>query len=90
MSYVIYIIKSTQLVNSRRYKSVAAAKAAITRGERLGLIDRDLVAIEETSKFHSEIEGRVRRVNLMTGKEYYEPVNTPRYCSPSSEAYWSM
>lgn len=90
MSYVIYIIKSTQLVNSRRYKSVAAAKAAITRGERLGLIDRDLVAIEETSKFHSEIEGRVLRVNLMTGKEYYEPVNTPRYCSPSSEAYWSM
>lgn len=90
MSYVIYVIKSTRLVNNRRYKTVAAAKAAITRGERKGLIDRDLVAIEETSKFFSEIEGRVLRVNLLTGKEYYEAVNTPNYCSPSSEAYWSM
>lgn len=89
MGYVVYIKKSTKLVSSKVFKTEAAAKAAITRGARLGLIDRDLVAIEETSKFFSEVEGRVLRVNLLSGKEYYEPVNTPNYCSPSSESYWS-
>ena len=32
----------------------------------------------------------VTRTNLMGGKEYQERYDTPRYCSPSSEAYWSM
>jgi hypothetical protein len=32
----------------------------------------------------------VERVNLMGGRTYTERFDTPRYCSPSSEAYWSM
>ena len=32
----------------------------------------------------------VTRTNLMGGKEYQERYDTPRFCSPSSEAYWSM
>lgn len=32
----------------------------------------------------------VERTNIMTGKTYMEPRNTPRCCSPASEAYWSM
>ncbi len=32
----------------------------------------------------------VTRTNLMGGAEYTERFDTPRYCSPSSEAYWSM
>lgn len=32
----------------------------------------------------------VTRTNLMGGAEYQERYDTPRYCSPSSEAYWSM
>ena len=32
----------------------------------------------------------VTRTNLMGGKEYQERYDTPRCCSPSSEAYWSM
>jgi hypothetical protein len=35
-------------------------------------------------------EDMVERVNLMTGKTYMEHRDTPRFCSPSSEAYWSM
>ena len=35
-------------------------------------------------------ETYVTRVNMMGGKEYQERYDTPRYCSPSSEAYWSM
>jgi hypothetical protein len=32
----------------------------------------------------------VTRVNLMSGKEFQEARGTPNYCSPASEAYWSM
>jgi hypothetical protein len=35
-------------------------------------------------------ETYVKRTNLMGGKEFTERYDTPRYCSPSSEAYWSM
>ena len=35
-------------------------------------------------------ETMVKRVNMMSGREYEERFDTPRYCSPSSEAYWSM
>ena len=28
--------------------------------------------------------------NLMTGKEYQERYDTPYFCSPSRESYWSM
>ena len=35
-------------------------------------------------------ETYVTRKNLMGGKEYQERYDTPRFCSPSSEAYWSM
>jgi hypothetical protein len=31
----------------------------------------------------------VTRTNLMGGKEYQERYDTPYYCSPSSESYWS-
>lgn len=32
----------------------------------------------------------VTRTNMMSGLEYKERYDTPRFCSPSSEAYWSM
>ena len=32
----------------------------------------------------------VTKKNLMGGKEYQERYDTPHYCSPSSESYWSM
>ncbi len=30
-----------------------------------------------------------KQKNLMSGAEFLEPVDTPHYCSPSSETYWS-
>ena len=35
-------------------------------------------------------ETYVTRKNMMGGKAFQERYDTPRYCSPSSEAYWSM
>mgnify|MGYP000259109536 FL=1 len=41
--------------------------------------------------FRYEIhETMVERTNMMGGGKYTERYDTPRYCSPSSEAYWSM
>lgn len=31
----------------------------------------------------------VTRTSLMDGKEFQERYDTPYYCSPSSESYWS-
>jgi hypothetical protein len=32
----------------------------------------------------------VTRKNQMTGREFQERYDTPYFCSPSSESYWSM
>ena len=32
----------------------------------------------------------VERTNCMSGRTFLEEPDTPYYCSPSSEAYWSM
>ncbi len=34
-------------------------------------------------------ETMVTRTNVMGGKEFKERYDTPYYCSPSSETYWS-
>ena len=35
-------------------------------------------------------ETYVTRKNLVAGKEFQERYDTPYFCSPSSESYWSM
>ena len=34
-------------------------------------------------------ETYITRKNMMSGKEYQERYDTPYYCSPSSETFWS-
>ena len=51
---------------------------AVVEGKRkLGLI----VEVFETY---------VTRKNIMGGRDFQERYDTPYYCSPSSESYWSM
>jgi hypothetical protein len=35
-------------------------------------------------------ETYVTKTNMMSGKPFQERYDTPYYCSPSSETYWSM
>jgi hypothetical protein len=35
-------------------------------------------------------ETYVTKTNMMGGKEFKERYDTPHYCSPASESYWSM
>lgn len=103
MGYVVYNTESTRIETEKRwgkevYATEAAAKAARTRmlkkpkkinGEVVNYKPEDL-AVAEIGHYRSNIEKMVKKVNMMSGQEYYESVNTPNYCSPSSEAYWSM
>lgn len=82
------------------YETERAAKAArtrilrkITESGKANLIDRFAgkdFAIAETRHFYDNIEKQETKVNLMSGKEFTQGVNTPRCCDPSSETYWSM
>ena len=79
------------------YKTMPAARAALTRiCKAEGLMPTDpnyaqfRYAIAETEYFHNKIEKKVKKKNMMNGEEFFETVNTPYYCSPSSETYWSM
>ena len=111
MAYYIYEKSSTYIMgklNTRTgevrpdhrqsYKTMAAAKAALTRMSkryRADLLEtvNDPVfryGIAEAEYFHKRIEKQVKKKNLLTDQEFMEPANRPYYCSPSSETYWSM
>jgi hypothetical protein len=36
------------------------------------------------------IKTYTKRKSIMSGEMFYERYDTPSYCSPSSESYWSM
>ena len=80
------------------YKTMAAAKAALTRMSKRHRADmletvNDPVfryGIAEAEYFHSYIEKSRTVKNMMTDADIVESVNTPGYMSPRSEAYWSM
>lgn len=80
------------------YKTMAAAKAALTRMSKRYRADmletandpQYRYAIAEAAYFHSTIEKSHTRTSLMSGKPYTETVNTPAHMSPATETYWSM
>ena len=82
----------------KAYKTMAAAKAALTRMSkryRADMLDsvNDPVfryGIAEAEYFHKTIEKSRTVENLMNGTPFTETVNTPGYMSPRSESYWSM
>jgi len=84
MDYTVEIYKL-----DRRYKE----------GKRIyRKIDYTDMALDVLEKIHPRRpryvvmihETYVTRKNMMTGKEYKERYDTPYFCSPSSESYWSM
>lgn len=83
------------------YKTMSAAKAALTRmskRHRADMLDsvNDPIyrfGIAEAEMFHTFIEKTRIVYSIMDQakeKPITETVNTPGYMSPSSESYWSM
>ena len=67
------------------------AKVDLESADRMVLEFRCALDYPESKGFRYTIhETYVTRRNLMDGKEFTERYDTPVYCSPSSESYWSM
>ena len=92
MSYYI-IAKATGLILSdgpnrtRAYKTFGSACATRTRVCRKAGYTVDELDVVNTQTYKPR---QVTRKNLMSGQEFQEDVNTPYFCSPASESYWSM
>jgi hypothetical protein len=81
------------------YKKDRRVKSGERMVHKMDYDTKNLSMLEHTVKhtwragqgYRYEIhETYVTRTNMMSGSEYQERYDTPRYCSPSSEAYWSM
>ena len=72
---------------TRAYKTFGAARATRTRlCNKAGYSVADL-SIVDTKHYKPKM---IERTNIMTGEKFKEDVNTPNFCSPSSESFWSM
>lgn len=96
MSYVVFEKSTTRYAGKKAkynepiFESLAAAKSHMSRLVKSGKYAAEDIAVAETDYFHDHIEAIVQRTNLMSGKPFFERINVPYYCSPSSETYWSM
>jgi len=57
---------------------------------RTGGIGPGPYGVATAEHYRTRVVRTVTRTNLLSGKEFQEASNTPGFCSPSSEAYWSM
>lgn len=94
MAYVIYDRETTKIYDCSQMLTYAVterqAKTARTRIVNKNPELAGKLEIADSDVFRNNIEKQVYRKNMMSGKMYLEPYNTPSYCSPSSESYWSM
>ena len=74
-------------MKTRAYKTFGAARATRTRLCNKAGWSVDQLSIIATKYYTPKM---IVRTNLMTGIEFQEDVNTPNFCSPASESYWSM
>ena len=47
-------------------------------------------AVASAPHYEKYVVKMVEKINMMSGLPYMEASNTPSYCSPASESYWSM
>ena len=90
MSYVIVNNETDYLYTPtpyqpKHYKTERGAKTMCSK------LNKDEVKwrVMSFGDFENLPQPMVERMNLMTGKKFFEPKNTPPYMSPSSETYWS-
>ncbi len=81
----------------KKDKRVKAGERLVKKFDHTGSATKaDLKHLYETSWFAKDgyrfeiHETFVTRKNLLSGQEFQERYDTPYYCSPSSETYWSM
>ena len=100
MSYYLVHQNTGNIITDRggrwqAYKTQAAAKACRTRVvAKLSFKLEDLVIVSQDNlqqfRHAHNLPTKIERTNIMTGKKFLEDVDTPYFCSPASETYWSM
>ena len=90
--WVVYHVAST--MEEKSYKSEYAAKklAAKLSAKEAAWSKKEgpFYAVASLEVYKSSVVKMVEKVNMMSGLKYWEASNTPSYCSPASESYWSM
>jgi len=90
-SYTVVVYKA----DKRTKAGERLVKTFEHKSDRAGMKE-ELKHLYETSWFAKDgyrfeiHETYVTRKNHLTGEEYQERYDTPYFCSPSSESYWSM
>lgn len=94
MSYIIANLSTGQTVVPKNYHSYdddLTARRVLSRKFKNNpdwcVMECEAWRLFKAIKFPVKM---VQRVNLMSGRTYWEAEDTPGFCSPSSEAYWSM
>ncbi len=89
LEYVVYCVESTSLkmAYARKYDANRLAAKMNEKEARHGA--RVHFAVAERMEYEFEVVHWVERQNMMSGRKFFEPSNTPIYCSPASESYWS-
>lgn len=86
MCYTVEVYKKDGRVKSGERLQCKVDHENLTHEELIAYYTRTL-----SDKCRFEVHKTwVTRKNLMSGLEYKERYDTPLYCSPSSEGYWSM
>jgi len=104
MSYVIVNVDTNKAFSLRSYpKNVypteRGAKGMCTRlnttvsmdhatGEKLRMYTEQW-KVMPLAEYNAIPVKMVERINMMSGLPYMEAEDTPNYCSPASETYWS-
>lgn len=72
------------------YRTERGAKIAAAAMNKKSTAPVTQYLVMSTESFNKYLNPMVERTNLMSGKTFMEPRNTPYFCSPSSETYWAM
>lgn len=89
-TYVVYYAAST--VEVARYQRLHHARARAKKQNEKAVakgVPGAICSWSTLEHYAREIVHMVDRRNALNGVAFKEPSNTPYYCSPSSETYWS-
>ena len=86
MNYTVEIYR----MDRRYHKGERLVQKVDVKAESKEKLMQDYRKVTKSDKVRIAIyETYVTKRNLMTGVEFQERYDTPYYCSPSSESYWS-
>jgi len=80
--------KKPSHLSAEAYPTERGAKIACTKLN--AKLNKKIYTVMSFEAFREEFPVKmVERTNLMSGKKFMEAEDTPYFCSPASETYWS-